>query len=201
MIYVDVDGVLAEFVDELLRRYNRKYGTNIAKEHITDWQLSQFLEHEYWDIMAEQGFWESLELTPLAHKLVDIIETKYPDKFAFLTSLYHDKTPNAAAERARWLKRNFGSSMPSKLVVANHKGLVAKPGDIIIDDAPHHVTEAAKNGAVPIVVDQPWNKELYNGVPHFRIKMDSSMEDIIEIIEKALEKAKKRTIPKRAPPR
>jgi len=166
-IFVDVDGVLADFTGRFLRNYNARNGTSLVHDDVTDWDYSKvdafkLRDSQEWESYLDPEFWLELDPLPWAHDLMAVIECM-GIPFAFLTSL-----PNGSAleDRRKWLDRHFRGKdtqfnyplHPSKrLIEAAQKDLVVGPGDLLIEDSIANVLAARLVGAEAILLAQPWN--------------------------------------------
>lgn len=161
-IYIDVDGVLADFVSALLNNYNRKHGTSHTPDDALDWRLTNIFKEgqHWWEYTETPKFWSSLDVYPWAHELVrQVRATGRP--YAFLTAL----TDSAASSRRSWLDKHFTEDpedLPSKrMIIAYRKELVVAPGDLLIDDCPKNVTAILNTpGATVFPLAQPWNQSM-----------------------------------------
>jgi 5'(3')-deoxyribonucleotidase len=162
-IFVDVDGVLADFMGQLLHNYNQKYGTNYKHADIKDWNFGGiFHSGRKWQDHINHDFWVNLPLLPWAHQLVETIRaTKKP--YAFLTSLPNG-TGTSVEDRRMWLDKHFmidPKDPPSKrMIVACRKDLVINKSDIMVDDSPDNVAAGRSVGATVLPMAQPWNPDI-----------------------------------------
>jgi len=162
-IYIDVDGILAQFVPALLKNYNQKHGTSLTPNDVTDWAFKGIFKHgqHWWDYTYPENFWTELETYSWAHALVAAAKaTGKP--YAFLTALQDVEDRRSVMSRKAWLDKHFTvdpTDIPSKrLIVAQRKELVVTEGDILIDDYIKNLWAAQKVGATVFLLAQPWNQ-------------------------------------------
>jgi len=170
-IFIDIDGVLANYLERLLDNYNQRHGTSFIAADVTDWHLKNILQPgQKWGDYIDKDFWTALKSYPWAHSLVRLVrDTKLP--YAFLTALLDENRPdNAFATfidgRRKWLDDQFptleGQGFPpsTRLIFASCKDLVVKEGDLLIEDASHNVNAARAVGAHVLALAQPWNQDI-----------------------------------------
>lgn len=153
-ILVDVDEVVADLLGTWLHRYNVKYDDRLAREDITEWDLTEFVKPECGDKIYEflGDYFIYDDVPPIPGALRGVEKLRSLGRVVFVSSA------NAAtmAAKVHWLER-WGlledDPRHSNLVYAHDKSLVR--GDILIDDGPHNV------GAFPgetILFDQYHNR-------------------------------------------
>ena len=162
VIYGDVDDVLADFSGAFLDRLNAARGTRFRREDHTDYGFPGMLEpgKQWYDYVPDVTFWASLPLHPWAQELMAAVRgTGYP--YAFLSSVFFGA---AFDGRKMWLDHHFsadGAPGSKRLILAVRKSLVAREGDVLIDDAPHQIEATRQVGATVFALAMPWN----GGVP------------------------------------
>ena len=164
-IFIDCDGVLADFHTPILKEWNGIHNTNFNIEDWDDWYGTKIFngDNSWWKYTEEPGFWRNLDLLPNAHLLVDTVKNSGLS-WAFLTCLYLDKSPLAAQERADWIEEHFGKEARAHLIITagDSKANVVHKGDILIDDCPKYIKEANEIGARAFCLKRPWNEEIEN---------------------------------------
>jgi len=160
MIYVDVDGVLADFNGRILTNYNAKHGTKWTNDDVTDWEYQTiFHAGQRWQDYIDPGFWLDLELLPWAQRLVKAVRDTRQN-YAFLTYI-----PDETADRRHWLNWHFtkelGDPPGDRMIIAKRKELVVHSNDLLIDDAPRNIKAVRKNGATVMALAQPWNQSVW----------------------------------------
>ena len=161
MLYIDVDGTLADLVGPLLKALNTEAGTNWKHEDVTEPVMLSILPlgRAWHDYATAPDFWLTLPLLPWAGRLMDSV-WKSGQPYAYLTALLPlpDGSRNVLDDRRRWLDKHFPGTS-ERLVVATRKELVVHPGDILIDDHPSTIDTVQKMGAYVLPLRQPWNPE------------------------------------------
>ena len=164
-IYLDVDGVLADFVSRILLNYNAKHGTAYTSDDIQTWDFTDILKPgQEWHNYVDLNFWESLDVYPWAHQMVTAVRAS-GRPYAFLTALSDVNVSNggpALAARERWLDRHFTvdpqDPPSSRMIAALRKELVVAPGDILIDDSARNIQAIRNIGGTAWALAQPLNQ-------------------------------------------
>lgn len=133
-IYVDMDGVLADFA---------KMGTKLMREaghHDFNYEMMNVdkkTRNEIWSTITayqkKHGYvvWRNLELMPDAHVLMNYVKPYHPQ---ILTATGQPQYHSAEQKRA-WVTENFGSNIRVNTVqMAKEKAQFADPTRILIDD-------------------------------------------------------------------
>ncbi len=155
-VVVDVDCTLWNFNAPLLQWLNKFYGMPIEqardwgwyKKYISDKEFYRAVDvvharqMEYKPFSGAQSFFASLN----TNKGIEI----------WIAS--HRKLGSAPA-LASWLEK-YDLGPYSGLYTGPNKLQLLSAGDILIDDAPHTVTDAKKMGVQTLVPAWPWNRDI-----------------------------------------
>ena len=158
IIYLDMDGVLADF-DEA---YHRKFGQAPAPTAKEDPYIQQ---------LRGSDFFATLNKLPDADKVVSLAKKFGNGKYSICSSPLRDDIKNTSHWKAVWLKKHYGSSPPEHMVFTGKKDSYAVRGDqwnVLIDDKPRNIDAWNTRGGKGI---------LYNGYT-----------DSIEYLESELKK-------------
>lgn len=162
MIYLDMDGVLADLTAAALRVHGRE-------DLATTWPrgvylLSQALgmtEAETWAPINACGtsFWADLERCQWADDLVGLASRYRDGEVMIASSPLKPPAYHSAAGKLIWLERHFGGrfASPEHYMLGARKEKLAEPGAILIDDSDQNVDRFRARGGKAILVPQPWN--------------------------------------------
>jgi len=131
---LDVDGILADFVQAAVKVMSDISGKTIMTDDVKQWEVTEVLEsHEMREFCKQAfcsaGFCSSLEIYDGAQAAVEEIR-KYCDLY-FVTAPMH-KNPTWMPERVKWLQTHFGVD-PNHVCFVYDKFIVE--GDIMLDDS------------------------------------------------------------------
>ena len=136
VILVDMDDTLENFTEAWVDYANKRFGTTVTPEEVTNWDPSVHFEDvthdEIYDLILEDDFYYTLK--PL--KDADVYLKKLIDdghEVLIVTSTQHKVIPIKMDEV---LFRFFPFLTWDQVIVTSRKQMVR--GDILIDDAPHN---------------------------------------------------------------
>jgi 5'(3')-deoxyribonucleotidase len=155
MIYLDMDGVLADFTTGFCRWRNI---SDMPAHHQTTW--SGVCDHagfapDQMDLVLRQAsasFWATLPVFPWAQDLVAIC-LGY-GQVRILTAAVASE--EAVTGKMRWLDKHF-SHLTSRAIFCREKYLLARSSAVLIDDHDEQLDKFQEHGGAAIVFPQPWN--------------------------------------------
>jgi 5'(3')-deoxyribonucleotidase len=127
-IYVDMDGVLADFFGEWAKLMNVDHFTDIGKQHDINDALQK--------IRDTDDFWLKLPILPEAKNLLNLIK-QVRGEYSICTSPLADD-PNSEKHKRTWVEKNLAFFPPKEVHVTHDKPQFATAKDgtpnILIDD-------------------------------------------------------------------
>ena len=149
MIFLDMDGVLCNFVEGSLRRHGRsETHDQISKwEYYLDWGITA---EQFWEKCSGIGFWSTLKEYPWAGELY--AAAGYLCDTYILTSPSTTGLGECIEGKRAWL---LGS--PDRIIPTAHKHLLAAPGRVLVDDSTGNIEKWIEHGGIGLGVKQPWN--------------------------------------------
>lgn len=154
-IFVDLDGVLADFVTAALHLHCRP-------EALSGWPLGEFECHralqitpgQFWSRIDQEGarFWAELAPFPWMRELFDRLRSVAPVTIA--SSPSYD--PGCLEGKVRWIQQHLGKKFRDFLI-GPPKHLLARPDVALIDDSDRNIEKFVQHGGVGIVFPQVWN--------------------------------------------
>ena len=124
-IYVDMDGVLADFFGE----WSKSQG-------VDNWKDIKDPAKAIGDIKSIEDFWLNLPILPKAKELLGLIK-QVKGKYKICTSPLADD-PRSEPHKREWVKKNLAFFPPEEVIVTHNKPQFAKQKDdtpnILIDD-------------------------------------------------------------------
>lgn len=162
VIYVDLDGVLVDFVsglaqvmcmsrtemDQKIVRgcWDLHKGLGISEELM--WKMIDKMEGAY-------SFWVNLKKTPDANDILDACEKVVgAENVCIMTS--PPRNPNAVAAKAEWIANHL-PDYKRRFAVTPAKHLFAHPGAILVDDSDANINKFVTRGGYAVLVPRLWN--------------------------------------------
>ena len=134
-IYVDMDGVLADFFGEWAKLMKVDHFSKIDKEH----KIGDALQA----IRDKDDFWLNLPLLPQAKQLLSVIK-QIKGEYNICSSPLADD-PNSEPHKREWIKKNLAFFPPKEVIITHNKPQYATQQDgtpnILIDDFGKNVSE------------------------------------------------------------
>ncbi len=165
IILVDMDGVLANFVQRVWQEYEKRFHPlHIPMDSLDQFMIEEFLSKKLGDpqvakhvqtIYNEKGFFANLEPISGAIDAIQNLITKGHEIVICTTPLLSNRY--CVYEKIEWVERYFGIAVRNKMVQTKDKSLVV--GSILIDDHPMPVN-AHRAQWSQVVFDQPYNKNI-----------------------------------------
>lgn len=151
MIFLDVDGVLADFVSASVEAAGLPI---LPREVCTHNYYEPFMDRMTFKrhIADTMYFWEDLKPYPWAHDLVDGLHRL--GELHFLTD--PTMTPDSPSGKVTWLRKH-GFLSGSNYILTKHKELLAKPGRVLVDDYLPNVQAFRREGGEAVLFPQRWN--------------------------------------------
>ncbi len=153
VIYLDMDGVIADFITPSL------LAADIPLKHddVKQWNYYEpyMTAEEFWSrIAADDTFWLDIEPYPWAHELFDACKRVAP--VIFCSSPCAD--PRCAAQKIQWLRINgFMGPDENNYILTPHKEHFAKPFRVLIDDSDKNIDNFNWHGGYGVTFPQNYN--------------------------------------------
>lgn len=161
-IYLDMDGVLCDFLKALLALHDRMDLLD-APTYNVETNLGLTSE-ETWDPVIAAGweFWDAIEPYPWTFELWAWAR-EVGDEVAILTHPLildrpdgRDVGPTVRGKMS-WLRRHFGRKF-REVIFTPKKHAVSQPGVILVDDNEQYESAFNRRGGRQIVFPQPYNR-------------------------------------------
>lgn len=157
-ILIDVDGVLANFVQHSLPVLEELTGQAWKMEDFHAWDLFDTIDRKYeapfFDAVNKLGWCRSIPVYPGAQEGIKAVQ-EVGEVYIVTSPMNH--VPTWTHEREGWLKEHFG--IPHKKVVHTSAKYLCI-GDILLDDKPANIESWAKEHprGLGLLWDQPYNR-------------------------------------------
>lgn len=154
IVYVDMDGVLADFFGEVAREHDVEYWREIHRKDLGIDQIAQ-----------EPGFFEMLPILPNAGQLMKGV-ISLAGKYSILSSPLMSNVEESSREKMQWLLRHLKNHQPQAVIFDHEKYKYAQQPDetpnILIDDWDTNIKLWEANGGIGIL----YKPENYKEVLH-----------------------------------
>lgn len=176
MIFLDMDGVLCDFVGAAFKLHGKEFDPCMFPRG--QYALEPVLgvtTKEFWTRIDEAGqsFWEDLEPYPWAIDLVNAL-----DQFASVViSTSPSRHSSSYAGKRRWLQKHGMHKIPS--MFGANKFLMSRPGRVLVDDSERNTEMWDLHGGLAVLFPQPWNEaDRYDGdiISHVCIEVDKRLQ-------------------------
>lgn len=175
-ILIDVDDVIADLLSAWLKALNKKYGTNVRNDEVTDWDVARFFptltREQVFEPIHSNEFWKTVEPKPDAMKYVKKLFDEGYEIYLCTSTDYR----NIQAKYEYIIQRYFPYIEWNRVIVAYQKQMIR--ADYLIDDGVHNL----ENGNfIKILMSAPHNKN-YDAESNGMIRANN-WEEVYEIIK------------------
>ncbi len=160
IILLDVDGVLANFVDSAFKAHgiDPESVTERNSWQINEWKGVDMSMEDFWKGIdypdhTSLNFWSTLKPYSWLRPLVDMCMTKSEDVYI---STSPSRNPMCRAGKATWI-RSYIPELYYRTMIGSHKYLMANDKTVLIDDSDSNVKKFRERGGHAITFPQPWN--------------------------------------------
>ena len=158
--FLDMDGVIADFVPTAARAHNRpnpyvdpkNWGVYDVEKL---WGMST---EEFWKPTENMAFWEGIPKTAEADQIVELAKKAFGEEnIAILTA--PSEFDGCMAAKKHWVERYY-PEFAKRIIFASAatKQFIAGPGKLLIDDRYSNCEEWSALGGNAILMPQPWNR-------------------------------------------
>lgn len=137
IIYVDMDGVITDFVRQTEESFGVPFNTLLNDDSL------------FWELIHDAGesFWADMPMMKDAKKLMSYIKG---ENISILSSAGSARNEHKAtiSGKKKWMKKNFPSV---KVIIEYHKVKYANKKAILIDDLSKNITPWVKAGGIGIL--------------------------------------------------
>ncbi len=155
MIFLDMDGVLCNFVQGSLDAHGRTetHDEIDSWAYFAQWGMTA---EDFWAECSGVAFWAGLKEYPWAGQLVGTSQSL--GEHYFLTAPTSTARAECIEGKAIWLMADAFRMIPTE-----HKHLLAAPGRVLVDDNEKNIEQWVKHGGIGLGLKQPWNNFAIDG--------------------------------------
>jgi 5'(3')-deoxyribonucleotidase len=159
-LFLDMDGVLADFVDGACKAHDRPspYIDQLAYGKFEMEKLWAINANEFWSkIDADPDFWINLKKTPEADILVErSIEWFGRESIAILSAPSMD--PKCVPGKRRWMQKHY-PRLAKNMIFTSAKEFLASNKNVLVDDKSSNVQHFIEAGGIGIQMPRLWNAQ------------------------------------------
>jgi len=182
-VFIDIDGVLVNFVKQYAKFYEIDKGIHIDYSTVEDYDLMNTFKTEYkYKYLYAESFYDDIEFMPNAVECINKLNNSDDINIHFLTSCV---TQESLFAKYKLLRRTFNWFRPWHFMSVGYKWMIECDDGVFIDDCPSNLEKSKM--PVRICYELPHNK-------HVRDKVDfssSNWNSIVNFILKGGNHARK----------
>lgn len=151
-IFLDMDGVIANFVGSLEKHLNEDLS------ELDQWNIGKYLERDDIDNIIntlDHGFWSNVQPYDNLQEIVQLCEY-YSQNNVFLCSSPPNHSGSYSGKKA-WVDKHLPAKYSRRLILMKQKHLLANKHHTLIDDGEYQTLPFIKRGGHAITYPQPWN--------------------------------------------
>ena len=160
IIYLDLDGVCANFIKSCILANNLDYKNTIEiwnrdfKGVFSAFEVFGINNKLFWSNIEKVGepFWSEMEVYPWFQDLYNSLCSL--GNVIFLTK--PSTSPLCHSGKIKWLQNQFNKNFKD-YIITPHKELLAGENRYLIDDCPKNVKKFNENGGKGVLFPQFWN--------------------------------------------
>lgn len=160
-IFLDMDGVIVDLVSGLLSQYNKDHHDSVKPQDIKAFGIHNYvkIKHAIYNYFKLPGmFGKNLEPFENAVQVIKMIVDEYPQTYILTTP--HDSSETCERDKKEWVREHLPFFSTKNMIFSHHKHLLAKPGDVILEDKPANLKKWKENNGISVCYNQPWNQEV-----------------------------------------
>jgi 5'(3')-deoxyribonucleotidase len=165
---LDVDGIVADWHKAIIKHHKK----DLDWDDLPEGSIASTLgltDQTLWK-GCDRHFWENIEKTPDADKIVEVVRHFFiPKEICIVTMVpIHygfplEMTGECLLGKIKWLDNHF-PGMSEQFFIGPNKDFASAPWSVLIDDATKVVDSFIEDGGNAILYPRPWNRltELVN---------------------------------------
>ena len=154
VILVDMDDVLEQLVEAMVRYNNIHYGTNVKSGDVVEWNLTKafpmLTREQVYSPEYDEDFWATVDPMPDADRVLRRLMEEGHEVYVVTASFYETLKQKMDDLLFRW----YPFLDWNHVIVTTNKQMIQ--GDVLIDDGPHNLTGGDYR---KILFDRPHNRD------------------------------------------
>lgn len=154
-IFLDMDGVLVDWVGGALRLLNRPspytHGQNVGRELLASLGEDPA---QFWSCCGRE-FWRELEPTAECCEIVRLcLDMVGIENLAILS--HPQELPGCASGKRDWIQKHLPTLSPH-VILTEAKHFCAYPNTLLVDDSDKMINRFREAGGYGLLIPRPWN--------------------------------------------
>ncbi len=163
-ILIDMDGVIADFDGEFLKRWRDRHPDKLyypLEERTVFYVKDQYPEEL--KPLVEEILWEPTffrDMMPIAGAREALLEMAAVGLEVFICTSPLSTYRNCVLEKYEWVERTLGAQWVRQIILTKDKTLIR--GDLLIDDKPEITGVESVPSWEHVIYDRPYNRNMNN---------------------------------------
>lgn len=175
-LLIDMDSVICDLMSEWHRRYNLKYNDDLSVEKLFCWESEKYVKSEcgtkIYDFLDEPGLFLNLQPLDNAIQVLKRLHQKHQILICTSSRTY------AYTEKEKWVEKHLPFIGKENMIFAHRKEMII--GDLLFDDAPHHLKAFKKANRLAVAMDYPYNRSVNVPRVHSWLEFEHFVEEMGE---------------------
>lgn len=155
-LLIDMDSVICDLMTDWHELYNRDYNDHLTVEKLKCWKSENYVKKEcgikIYDYLDTPGLF--LNLKPLKNSIDVLSRLHERHRILICTS----SGTYAYTEKEKWVVKHLPFIGRENIIFSHQKDMIR--GDLLFDDAPHHLEAFKKSNRVAVAMDYPYNRNV-----------------------------------------
>lgn len=155
-LLIDMDSVICDLMTDWHKRYNDEYNDDLSVNKLKCWDSEKYVKPEcgskIYDYLDEPGLFLNLKPIKDSISVLERIHKQYQIYICTSSRTY------AFTEKEKWVDRYLSFIGKEKIIFAHNKSMIR--GDLLFDDAPHHLEAFVKTNRIAVAMDYPYNRHV-----------------------------------------
>lgn len=153
-VYLDIDGVLADFTQGVFRAVGRKYDYNDPVLKNWMWYGDIGFDLPQIDSLCNINFWAGLPWMHDGKEILQLVERAFNNIYLLTTPM---PNPGSYTGKMLWIERHLPKYINRTIITQIPKQHFANVTSLLIDDRYENCYQFQNAGGLAILVPRPWN--------------------------------------------
>ena len=157
IVFLDMDGVLVDFVEGTYRAFGKKYYYGDLPRPMA-WNYFKYwgLYFQEFDAACTADFWAGLRWMHDGKEILSMLEEEFGKENIFLLTTPMPN-PGSGTGKMQWVQRHLPEYSKQLIISSAPKHLFAGPDTLLVDDKDGNTGDFYANNGKAILINRPWN--------------------------------------------